>query len=409
MTKIIVGAGITGLYLAYKLIKYKDINPNDILIIEKSDRVGGRIYTYQNKGYKYDVGAGRLGKKQKLVMKLIKEFNLTDKIYDITGDKNYFVDNKLLNEKELLKYYNSKFSSISKLWKYVIDYKSNLDLTKMNFHNYISTFLSTNEVKILDRSLGYVNEIYRLNAYDAIYTLKKDFDVEDNSFFILMGGLSIIYEKIHDFLKEKNVKIILNCDLLDIDDKNKTIKTNKENYKYSELYLAICKKGYMTIPYFTKYKELLDSVSVGNLLRIYAKYDVKKNKWIKDIKKTLTDNKLQFIIPIDNKSGLIQISYTDDYIANFWNILTTKQIKINLVKYLKEIFPNENVTEPEWITKHYWCCGAHFWKVGKNSRKIQKQIEKTFKPKKIYVIGEIYSSRQAWIEGSLETVEKLFK
>lgn len=409
MTKIIVGAGITGLYLAYKLIKYKDINPNDILIIEKSNRVGGRIYTYQNKGYKYDVGAGRLGKKQKLVMRLIKEFNLTDKIYDITGDKNYFVDNKLLNEKELLKYYDSKFSSISKLWKYVIDYKSNLDLTKMNFHNYVSTFLSTNEVKILDRSLGYVNEIYRLNAYDAIYTLKKDFDVEDNNFFILMGGLSIIYEKIHEFLKEKNVKIILNCHLVDIDDKDKTIKTNKETYKYSELYLAICKKGYMTIPYFTKHKELFDSVSVGNLLRIYAKYDVNKNKWIKDIKKILTDNKLQFIIPIDNKSGLIQISYTDDYIANFWNVLTTKQIKINLVKYLKEIFPNENVTEPEWITKHYWCCGAHFWKVGKNSRIIQKQIEKMFKPKKIYVIGEIYSSRQAWIEGSLETVEKLFK
>jgi len=409
MTKIIVGSGITGLYLAFKLIKYKNVNPNDILIIDKSDRIGGRIYTYQNKGYKYDVGAGRLGKKQKLVMKLIKEFDLTDKIYDITGDKNYFVDNKLLNENELLKYYDSKFSSISKLWKYVIDYKSNQDLTKMNFHNYVSTFLSTNEVKVLDRSLGYVNEIYRLNAYDAIYTLKKDFDVEDNSFFILIGGLSIIYEKIYEYLKQKNVKILLKCDLLDIDDNNKLIKTNKNNYNYTELYLAICKKGYMNIPYFNKYKELLDTVSVGNLLRIYAKYDVNKNKWIKDIKKTLTDNKLQFIIPIDNKSGLIQISYSDDYIANYWNVLTTNQIKKNLVKYLKEIYPNENVTEPKWITKHYWCCGAHFWKVGIKSKIIKKKIEKTFKPKKIYIIGEIYSSRQAWIEGSLETVEKLFK
>jgi len=203
--------------------------------------------------------------------------------------------------------------------------------------------------------------------------------------------------------------IILKCDLLDIDDNNKLIKTNKNNYNYTELYLAICKKGYMNIPYFNKYKELLDTVSVGNLLRIYAKYDVNKNKWIKDIKKTLTDNKLQFIIPIDNKSGLIQISYSDDYIANYWNVLTTNQIKKNLVKYLKEIYPNENVTEPEWITKHYWCSGAHFWKVGIKSKIIRKKIEKTFKPKKIYIIGEIYSSRQAWIEGSLETVEKLFK
>ena len=407
MKKIIVGAGITGLYLAYKLIKDKNENPDNILIIEKSNRIGGRIYTYSNKGYKYDVGAGRLGKKQKLIMKLIKELELEDKIYDITTDKNYFVDNKLLNEKELLKYFNSKFNSISDIWKYAITYKSNLDLTKMNFHNYVSTFLDTNEVKILDRSLGYVNEIYKLNAYNAVYTLRKDFDVEDNSFFILLGGLSMICEKIHEYLKSKNVEIILNCDLNDIDDKKKIIKTSKNNYKYSKLYLAICKKGYMTIPYFNNYKDLFDSVSVGNLLRIYAKFDVNKNNWIKDIKKTLTDNKLQFIIPIDNKYGLIQISYTDDYIANFWNVLKKKEIKKLLVKYIKEIFPKHNVTEPEWITKHYWCCGAHFWKVNVKSKEIKKNIERIFKPKKIYIIGEIYSDRQAWIEGSLETVEEI--
>ena len=116
---------------------------------------------------------------------------------------------------------------------------------------------------------------------------------------------------------------------------------------------------------------------------------------------------MQFIIPIDNKSGLIQISYSDDYISNYWNVLSTIEIKQNLVKYLREIFPNENITEPEWITKHYWSNGAHFWKVGIKSKAIQKKLEKTFKPKKIYIIGEIYSSRQAWIEGSLETVEKL--
>ena len=64
MTVIIVGAGIAGLYTAYKLSK----TTTDIRIIEKSNRYGGRIYTYKDQ---YDVGAGRLGKKQKLVMKLI--------------------------------------------------------------------------------------------------------------------------------------------------------------------------------------------------------------------------------------------------------------------------------------------------------------------------------------------------
>lgn len=403
--KIIVGAGITGLYLAYKLIKNKNTDPNDILIIEKSNRIGGRIYTYNNDNFNYDVGAGRLGKKQKYIMKLLKELNLEDKIYDINNNKNYFVDDKLLNEKELLKYYKSEFDTISDLWNYVINNKSSLDLTKMNFHNYVSTFLNTNEVKILERSLGYINEIYRLNAYNAIYTLKKDFDVKDNSFFILTGGLGIICDRLNEYLNEKNVKILLNTDLVDINEKKKIIKTNKKKYKYDKLYLAICKKGYMTIPYFNKYKNLLDTVHVGNLLRIYAKFDVNKNKWIKNIKKTVSDNKLQFIIPINNEKGLIQISYTDDYIANFWNILNDKQIKMNLVRFLKEIFPNYDITEPNWITKHYWCNGSHFWKVGVKSKLIKKKINNTFNPKNIYILGEIYSDRQAWIEGSLETVE----
>ena len=403
--KIIIGAGITGLYLAYKLIKNKNTDPNDILIIEKSNRIGGRIYTYNNDNFNYDVGAGRLGKKQKYIMKLLKELNLEDKMYDISNDKNYFVDDKLLNEKELLKYYKSEFNTISDLWDYVITYKSSLDLTKMNFHNYVSTFLNTNEVKILERSLGYINEIYRLNAYNAIYTLKKDFDVKENSFFILTSGLGIICDRLEEYLNEKNVKILLNTDLVDINEKKKIITTNKKNYKYDTLYLAICKKGYMTIPYFNKYKYLLDTVHVGNLLRIYAKFDVNKNKWIKNIKKTVSDNKLQFIIPINNEKGLIQISYSDDYIANFWNILNDNQIKINLVRFLKEIFPNYDITEPNWITKHYWCNGSHFWKVGVKSKLIKKKINNIFNPKNIYILVEIYSDRQAWIEGSLETVE----
>ena len=65
MKHVIIGSGITGLYLAYKLITIKKINPVDIVIYEKLNRIGGRIHTYENNGFKYSVGAGRLGKKHK--------------------------------------------------------------------------------------------------------------------------------------------------------------------------------------------------------------------------------------------------------------------------------------------------------------------------------------------------------
>ena len=106
MSNIIIGTGITGLYLAYKLIKNKNTNSEDIILFEKLSRIGGRIYTYKHKNYKYSVGAGRLGKKHKYVMELIKDFNLNDEIININKDKKYFINGNLLDEKGLLKYHN---------------------------------------------------------------------------------------------------------------------------------------------------------------------------------------------------------------------------------------------------------------------------------------------------------------
>ena len=146
MKHLIIGAGITGLYLAYKLLS-QDIKATDIIIFEKSDRIGGRIYTHENRGYKYSAGAGRLGKKHKYVMKLIKDFNLQEQIININKNNNYFVDGKLMNERQLLKHYKSQYKSLDDLWKYAIEKKINTNKYKLNnynLHNYFSLILPTN-------------------------------------------------------------------------------------------------------------------------------------------------------------------------------------------------------------------------------------------------------------------------
>ena len=403
MSHIIIGSGITGLYTAYKLIKKKKIKPENILIFEKSNRIGGRIYTYENDNFKYSVGAGRLGKKHKYVMKLLKDFNLENEIIDIKKDKLYFIDNILMNEKELLKYYDSKFKSLNDLWKYALTTKTNINTKEINLHNYFSTILSTSDVKILQKSLNYISEMYDMNAYNALNTLKKDFDVENNDFFILKSGLHIICDKLYEYLIKNKVSINLNNDLKDIDNKKKIVYINNKNYKYDKVYLTIKRNDYLQINFFKQYHDIFNSVSDGNLLRIYAKY---KNVWFKNIPKILTDNKLQFIIPIDYDNGLIQISYSDSYNANFWNNLENENIvKIQLNKMLKEIFPNKNIEDPEWITMHYWKAGVHFWNTGIYSKDIQNKFNNIFKKDNIYILGETYCNRQAWIDGALETVE----
>ena len=404
MKHVIIGSGITGLYLAYKLITIKKINPSDIVIYEKLNRIGGRIHTYENNGFKYSVGAGRLGKKHKKVMSLIKDFNLTDEIIDINKNNNYYINGTYMNEQELLTYYKSSYNSIIELWKYAINKKMNVNKNIYNLHNYFSLFLPSNEVELLKISMGYITEFYDMNSKNALETIKKDFDMVDKSFFVLKNGIQILCDKLYEYLLTKKVKIIFNSTLTDINDDNKTYIINKESYKYSKLYLTITKCDYLKMPYFNKYKNILESVNDGKLLRIYAKYT---EVWFKGMPKILTDNKLQFIIPIDYENGIIQISYSDSYNADYWNSFNDKKtIKKHITRILNNMFPEKNIKEPEWISLHYWSSGDHLWKVGINSKNINKQIDEIFIKKGIHILGETYSERQSWIEGAIETVHK---
>ena len=405
MKHTIIGSGITGLYLAYKLL-LNGVPSADIVIFEGSQRIGGRIYTNEHKGFRYSVGAGRLGKKHKYVMKLIKDFNLQDQMITISKNTNYFIEGRLMNEQRLLKHYNSKFKSLKALWGYAIE-KNNgnkYDPNLYNLHNYFSLILSANEVELLKVSLGYLGEMYDMNAYNGLLTLRKDFDISNNDFFVLRDGIQILCDVLYKYIVDAGVSVKFSSILEDIKDNKKTIKVNGNIYNYSKLYLTLKRSDYMKINYFKKYDYLFNTVSDGHLLRIFAQY---KDVWFKDMPKILTQNKLQFIIPIDYNSGLIQISYSDRYNADFWNAFKTeKDVKKYLTKILNEMFPEKNIKEPEWITMHFWESGDHMWNVGVNTKNIQYKIDEIFIPKDIYILGETYSERQAWVEGAIETVHK---
>ena len=406
MKHTIIGSGITGLYLAYKLL-LSGIPSADIVIFEGSGRIGGRIYTNEHNGFKYSVGAGRLGKKHKYVMKLIKDFKLQDQIITISKNTNYFIEGHLMNEEQLLKHYNSNFKSLNELWRYAIEKKLNgnkYDPNLYNLHNYFSLILSANDVELLKISLGYLGEMYDMNAYNGLLTLRKDFDIRNNEFFVLRDGIQILCDVLYKYIVNAGVSVKFSSILEDVKDDKKTIRVNGNIYNYSKLYLTLKRGDYMKINYFKKYDYLFNTVSDGHLLRIFAQY---KDVWFKDMPKILTQNKLQFIIPIDYNSGLIQISYSDRYNADFWNAFKNdKEVKKYLTKILNEMFPEKNIKEPEWITMHYWGSGDHLWNVGVNTKNIQDKIDELFIPKDIYILGETYSERQAWIEGAIETVHK---
>ena len=95
----------------------------------------------------------------------------------------------MMIEKELLAYYKSSYSSLDKLWDYAINKNVKVNKHDYNLHNYFSLFLPTNEVEVLNKSLGYIL-LFDMNAHNAILTLHKDFDVKNNEFFVLKEGIN---------------------------------------------------------------------------------------------------------------------------------------------------------------------------------------------------------------------------
>ena len=104
------------------------------------------------------------------------------------------------------------------------------------------------------------------------------------------------------------------------------------------------------------------------------------------------------------------ISYTDG--KNAIN-MKKKADSLDIDKYIHSEITKlfGNIPEPLWIKHHYWQIGGHYWKKLsiKNINSISKKIIKPFNNAELYIIGETYSRHQAWIEGSLESVEDYMK
>ena len=68
-----------------------------------------------------------------------------------------------------------------------------------------------------------------------------------------------------------------------------------------------------------------------------------------------------------------------------------------------------NPPNPEFISVHYWENGIHVWRPGNDTDKLYKSTLKPNKDKEIYIVGETFSKKQGWIEGSLETCYDVLK
>jgi hypothetical protein len=431
---VIVGGGIAGIYTMYNLKKkYPKFK---VLLLEKNERFGGRVYSHyekiDGKDYIMDLGAGRIGFHHTNMIKLINELKLSKYIFPIGNTKNYMeLDNKtgLVTDKSkfkqkygdlLYKFFHSKV--FEKIPKFI--------LKKLYLYEFLSKIFYKKDYKTLENSFEYKNKLYNLNADDAINVFKTDYN-QYSKFFVMKNGFSsIINNMIEKISQNKNYIFKKNSFVKDINynienclyEINYLINGDNNNLIYSKYIIcALPRCDLIKLNIMKPYLNELNSINEISKVRIFEIYDktIEKNEnnenevWFKNIGKTTTNEKLQFVIPINPDSGLIMSSYNENISIreNYWYKLYKKNennMREILRKKLSTIF-NIDVPKSKYMKIHYWPMGIACWKKNIDSYYISQKILNLMP--NFYICGENYSNYQAWCEGALitsnEVLEKL--
>ena len=465
---IIVGGGIAGLYTAYNILKNKKTfkqskHPGNVLILESSNQLGGRIQSYSDNKSKiqYEKGAARFSMGHKRLIALIKELGLDNKMFPIKNDVSYIpYPNNLHSQyqdkyptfddliNDLNQHLKSKKVPHSKLLNMNLLEAFDAYLPKINQPTTKSKSKSKSKLnksknhsisKFAEARYQYFSELYHFNAVEALRTFKQDFNLKVN-YFVLGGGLSQIIDILTDKIKKMGGIIKTNTHISDIEEtknhykgdlngksssvsnaefKSKIYKLN-DKFTCNTLVLAVTTQALQSLNYIKSNKSLfsiIKSVNCRPLYRIYARYPngPKGKVWFHDIGKVSTNLPIKFIIPYGEDKGVIMISYTDDKYADYWmkkNIDSTPEDNIfqkELDKQLKQLFPNKEIPEPMWVNHYYWKCGAGYWTKGSNSQQLMPKILHPSKNENLYITNENFSKYQAWMEGALQTSNFILK
>ena len=447
---IIVGGGLSGLYLAYKihlLYPYKKI-----VLIEKERTLGGRVYTYYDSKMTVEMGAGRFSLHHIHLISLIMELGLYGKLVKNGSNMGAYVE---ANGSGIMEN-SGLYVKGSGIVQRVIDVGKKVKkevLIKQSFVQFASSILNKAEVQYIKDTFGYYSELVIMNAFDAIHLLDEFHP--SNEFYSLRGGLSQIIKEMekrigmghgrghgrgHGTRKKTNSKanvcIMRHTKVIDIIPlfgemggsgfevvlQGKMAGGGADANAHANIIgkTCICALPKQAIAHMgifantkTNVPRLVKGIECGSLCRIYSIFDKGDNGkvWFHDYTKFTTNNELRMVIPIDVNAGILMTSYSDNKYADYWNTLYKESGVRAVNKRLQELMKNSlgiDIPLPKHTRVFYWKCGVGYWGIGANSEMISKQIQKPFDSMNLFICGEHYSStHQQWMEGALETAHQV--
>lgn len=392
----IIGGGIAGLYCAQKLIK-----THSVLLCEKYGSLGGKVSTYYDKkrSIQYEEGAGRISKDHRMVLELVKKYKLT--LIPISPELHYKQNGKTpITENLFEPSLDIFFGPLKSLSKDVLQNNTLRKLLeeihgKEKTDQFLNRFPYRAEVNVLRADLGLEVFQNEMGSHEGYYVLKE--------------GLSSLIKCMKEEFLHLGGKIANHYECINIQENEKGFTSEflsgkKQIFIHSEKVIcALPSEALKKIPYFEKL-HILKHVQMEPLLRIYASYPT---SWFKGLGRIVTDTHIRYFLPIND--GLAMVSYTDSSDTSYWHKNDEKVLCDKIQKGLKELFPELSIPSPLFFKEHYWKEGATYWLPGDYD--VKKESLMSIRPfdRDIYIVGESFSLKQAWMEGALEQCEKFFQ
>jgi monoamine oxidase len=374
---VIVGGGLAGLTVARELAARESV-----CIVEQYGW-GGRAATHRDP--QYEIGAGRIYRDHARVNELVKRYNLhtfpiTTETY-FEGAPNPFLD-------------------IIQPLLAILESLDPKDLSRHTIAELIPTTLAP-----MFAMYPYYAELHMLRADLALEAFRNEMGAGAGYYGIVEGIQTLAHHLAAD-AKKRGATMKDHHKVLDITRDGEVFEVTGTAFtlRAKRVVIATCRCS-LNFPILQD-APFLKQVATSPLIRIYAMYPTDRGVWFKGLPKTVTSGKLRYVIPINETTGLIMVSYTDGPDTDYWRGLDGRDLNSALMTELVKEFPDRSIPNPTYVKKHDWTSGCSYWLPGDYD--VQTASRDAHNPSKnLYVCGESISLRQAWLEGALESAATL--
>ena len=401
---IIVGGGIAGLYCAYLCRKYR---PEwRVLVLEKNAVVGGRMGTHSFHGVPVAMGAG-IGrqKKDKRLQRLLAEMQIPTTTFKAANG------------------YSAELASVCMVKKTFLFLKKTFEETAgssmMTFKDFARPLLGAKAYKQFITCAGYT-DYERAGAADVF----SHYSFQDN--YAEFEAIGVPWQQLLDQLVAAigphRIQTGATVVKIEEDDNSRgdyyvvatTTAAAAAMYRCTKVVLAttvdvvrrLCPKDTISI-----YRQIHSQP----FLRIYGKFTKQSMARMKEYmlgqRTVVVSGPIHKIITMNEAAGVVMVAYTDNAGA-----LALKKFKANtksnramLCRLLERALgaPSHSLKLVSMVD-FYWLHGTHYYGPLRGRGTRAAFIRAAQRPRQnFFVAGEMVSLHQGWVEGALESIDKI--